>query len=108
MILQGHAEGGLAGAMSDTHYLNLFAFRTIVENEIFDELGRRLFLGIARTLADHDLFVRSVASPDLEKSVNSKLSNHIASVEKQASGLKNGGYHYRNWSETSGIAATFA
>lgn len=103
-------EGGsdsLHRDMTETHYMNLFAFRTILEHEEFGDYGKQLFGQMARALAEHHTFIRSVATPDMGDFAERKILDHIAVVEKQSSEIQNTSPLYRNWDETARLAASY-
>ncbi|HEV2705662.1 MAG TPA: HEXXH motif-containing putative peptide modification protein [Pyrinomonadaceae bacterium] len=92
--------------MTETHYMNLFAFRTILEHEEFGDYGKQLFVQMGRALADHHTVIKSFATSEMGRVAEEKLLGHIAVVEQQSSEIQNTTPIYRNWDETARLAAT--
>lgn len=95
-------------AMAETHYENLYAFRTVMEHEEFDDLGRELFKQMAHTIAEHHSVVRPFLTPERERAIEETISEHIAGVQEQAAELRNVAPLYREWDETAQLAADFS
>lgn len=100
----------LTMAMAETHYENLYAFRTIMEHEQFGDVGRQLFKQMAHTIAEHHSVVKPFLTQekDHEKAIEATICEHMAGVQEQASDLRNAAPLYRNWDETARLAANFS
>lgn len=102
------ASNDLIHEMAETHYKNLFAFRTILEHETFGEFGRKLFQQIAHIIVEHHSLIKSIAGPEVEKRFEAKICKHIEMVKQQATEIRNDSPLYRNWDDTSQLAAKFS
>jgi hypothetical protein len=102
----------LGTAMAETHLENLYAFRTVMEHETFDDLGRELFKDMAMTIAEHHSVVQPFLTPDKKSAIEKTISDHMAGVQKEAAELgfeiKNAAPSYRDWDETARLAANFS
>lgn len=106
-VLEQEGSESLHREMTETHYMNLFAFRTILEHEEFGDYGKRLFVQMGRALAEHHSVIKSIATAEMENFAEQKILSHLAGVEKQSSEIKNAVPLYRNWDETAQLAASF-
>lgn len=107
MISRGHASKDLIQQMVDIHYKNLFTYRTIIEHDEFGDFGKELFKQMGRVLSEHHSFIRSVATPDLERAAEQRVQKHVGTFEEGISEIKNADSFYRNWDETARLAANF-
>lgn len=108
-LLDGeHGSTSLRMAMAETHYENLYAFRTIMEHENFDDLGRELFKQMAHTIAEHHALVKPFLTPEREGAIEKTICEHMVGVQEQAAEIKNADPLYRNWDETARLAASFS
>jgi HEXXH motif-containing protein len=87
-----------------THCMNLYGFRTILEHEQFSDLGRRAFQLYALTLADQHRRLQAMVHPDDHHKVETFFDRHVAAVERQPEGVVNNGPRYRAWDETVDLA----
>lgn len=95
-------------AMAETHFENLYALRTIMEHEEFDDLGRELFKQMAHTIAEHHSVVKPFVTPERLSAIEETMREHMAGVQEQAAELRNADSRYRDWDETARLAANFS
>lgn len=102
----------LGTAMAETHLENLYAFRTLLEHETFDDSGRQLFKDMAQTIAEHHSVIQPYLTPEKKRAFEKTIGEHNASVQEEASQMglqiKNAAPCYLNWDETAQLAANFS
>jgi HEXXH motif-containing protein len=108
MIERKQGSGTTVQEMVQTHYMNLFAFRTVLEHEELGPNGKELFSQIACTLSSHHVFITSLGTPELKRTAEQNVSIHIESVVRQASDLKNTTPMFSDWNQTYHMAASFS
>lgn len=102
----------LGTAMAETHLENLYAYRTVLEHETFDDLGRELFKDMSQTIAEHHAVVQPYLTREKQSAMEKTLSDHMIGVQKEAAEfgfeIKNTAPLYRDWDETARLAANFS
>lgn len=104
---------GLAKSMFQTHRMNLFTFRTLLEHEELEEPGRRLLSEIAAALAAQHAEIEAAAPAGSPAKLDQGMRKHCATVKANAvelgtGELLNAGEEYFDWDGIARLAEDFA